>query len=159
MSGSAELGQIAAVAADDLIGRSSAFGGATEPDRELVGIALSKMAEAGLFNLGYLNSDTDHISAEDMKRAVSAVTALGLILPQNPDEMLDIRQLENGLERRGAPSRPRAAIAGNAARKAACADVFSGIRSTAWSRTLTLRCAAGIVRIICAAMWGAASWR
>jgi alkylation response protein AidB-like acyl-CoA dehydrogenase len=34
------------------------------------------MAEAGLFNLGYLNSDTDHISAEDMKRAVSAVTAL-----------------------------------------------------------------------------------
>jgi len=76
MSGSAELGQIAAVAADDLIGRSSAFVGAIEPDRELVGVALSKIAEAGLFNLGYLNSDTEHISAEDMNRAVSAVTAL-----------------------------------------------------------------------------------
>jgi alkylation response protein AidB-like acyl-CoA dehydrogenase len=33
------------------------------------------MAEVGLFNLGYLNSDTNHISAEDMNRAVSAVTA------------------------------------------------------------------------------------
>ena len=76
MSGSAELGQIAGVAADDLIGRVPAFAGATEPDRELVGVALSKMAEAGLFNLGYLNSDTNHISAEDMRRAVSAVTAL-----------------------------------------------------------------------------------
>ena len=76
MTGSAELGQIAAVAADDLISRFPTFVGGTEPDRELVGVALSKMAEAGLFNLGYLNSDTDHISAEDMKRAVSAVTAL-----------------------------------------------------------------------------------
>jgi alkylation response protein AidB-like acyl-CoA dehydrogenase len=34
------------------------------------------MAEAGLFNLSYLNSDTDRISAEDMRRAVSTVTAL-----------------------------------------------------------------------------------
>ena len=106
MSPSTELGQIAAATADDLIGQSPAFVGGTEPDRELVGTALSKMAAAGLFNLDYLNSDTDRISAEDMKRAVSAVTALGLILPQNPDEMLDIRQLKNGLERHGAPSRP-----------------------------------------------------
>jgi hypothetical protein len=30
-----------------------------------------------------------------------------LILPQNPDQMLDIRQLENGLERPGAPSPPQ----------------------------------------------------
>ena len=29
-----------------------------------------------------------------------------LNLPQNPDETLDIRQLENGLERHGARSRP-----------------------------------------------------
>jgi hypothetical protein len=29
-----------------------------------------------------------------------------LNLPQNPNETLDIRQLENGLERPGAPSRP-----------------------------------------------------
>jgi alkylation response protein AidB-like acyl-CoA dehydrogenase len=34
------------------------------------------MAEAGLFDLGYLNPDTDRISAEDMRRAVSTVTAL-----------------------------------------------------------------------------------
>ena len=34
------------------------------------------MAEAGLFDLGYLTSDLDRISAEDMKRAVSVVTAL-----------------------------------------------------------------------------------
>jgi hypothetical protein len=34
------------------------------------------MAEAGLFDLGYLTSNLDRISAEDMKRAVSVVTAL-----------------------------------------------------------------------------------
>jgi alkylation response protein AidB-like acyl-CoA dehydrogenase len=34
------------------------------------------MAEAGLFDLGYLTLELDHISAEDMKRAVSVVTAL-----------------------------------------------------------------------------------
>jgi alkylation response protein AidB-like acyl-CoA dehydrogenase len=76
MSPSTELGQIAAATADDLIGQSPAFVGGTEPDRELVGTALSKMAAAGLFNLDYLNSDTDRISAEDMKRAVSVVLAL-----------------------------------------------------------------------------------
>jgi alkylation response protein AidB-like acyl-CoA dehydrogenase len=75
MSGSSELGHAAARVADDLILRSSAFVGATAPDRELVGLALSKMAQAGLFDLNYLNSNTSHISAEDMKRAVSAVTA------------------------------------------------------------------------------------
>jgi alkylation response protein AidB-like acyl-CoA dehydrogenase len=76
MSGSTEVEEIAAAVADDLIGRFPAFLGATEPDRELVGIALSRMAEAGLFDLGYLDPDKDRISAEDMRRAVSAVAAL-----------------------------------------------------------------------------------
>jgi alkylation response protein AidB-like acyl-CoA dehydrogenase len=76
MSGSTELGHVAAATADELIGESPAFVGGTEPDRELVGVALSKMASAGLFNLDYLNSDTGQVSAEDMRRAVSAVSAL-----------------------------------------------------------------------------------
>ena len=76
MFGSTEFGQSAAAAADGLIDRYPAFIGGTEPDRDLVGAALSKMAEAGLFELGYLSSDTDRISAEDMRRAVSAVAVL-----------------------------------------------------------------------------------
>ena len=76
MPGATELGHAAARAADEIVSRSPALVGSTAPDRELVGLALSAMAEAGLFDLNYLSADTDRISAEDMKRAVSAVAAL-----------------------------------------------------------------------------------
>jgi alkylation response protein AidB-like acyl-CoA dehydrogenase len=73
---STELGHIAAATADDLIAQSPALASGTEPDRKLAGIALSKMACAGLFDLGYLTSGTDRISAEDMQRAVSVIASL-----------------------------------------------------------------------------------
>jgi hypothetical protein len=73
---STELGNIAGATADDLIRQSPALVGGTGPDRELVGVALSKMASAGLFNLGYPDSDTDRISAEDIQRAAAAIARL-----------------------------------------------------------------------------------
>ncbi len=76
MSPSTDLGQIAAATADDLISQSPAFVEGPAPDRELVGVALSRMASAGLFDLDYLKSNTHHVSVEDMARAVSVVTAL-----------------------------------------------------------------------------------
>ena len=76
MLGSTELGNIAGATADNLISQSPALVGGAGPDRELVGRALPKMASAGLFDLGYLNSDTDRISAEDMQSAVAAIASL-----------------------------------------------------------------------------------
>ena len=75
MSSATELRHIAAATADDLIGQYPALVDGTAPDRELVSVALSKMASAGLFKLDYLNSDTDRVSSEDMKRTVTAIAA------------------------------------------------------------------------------------
>jgi Resolvase, N terminal domain len=81
-----------------------------------------------------------------------------LNFPQNPDETLDIRQLENGLERHGAPSRPTTAIGYCAAmRSTGAASPSSWMArphtSSSATRPITLRLkamSAAVVRFVIA---------
>ncbi len=71
-----ELKQQTTDVADRLLHHCPTFLDGTEPDKSLVSAALLEFANAGLFDLGYLDPASNGISADDMRRATIIVSAL-----------------------------------------------------------------------------------